>query len=104
MKVIQLDYNDYNNGEADIALFELSRWGYNKALQYVKKNFDDYDFEPEKIADFTWYNSNYYRNKEPLSFEEFLQCKYIVFSDDCDIYYYIKQVEVCCQNNYMSIE
>ena len=41
MKIIQVNYNDYNNGEEDTKLFEVSRWGYNKALEFGKKSFDD---------------------------------------------------------------
>lgn len=104
MKVIQVNYNDYNNGEEDTKLFEVSRWGYNKALEFVKKNFDAYDFSSEEIIDFSWNSNISSINKEPPSFEEFLQCRYVVFSDDYNIYYYIKQVEVLCQNNYMTIE
>ncbi len=104
MKVIKVDYNDYNNGDENTELFEVSKWGYNKALEFVKKSFDAYEFEPEEIADFTWYSNSSSGNKEPPSFEEFLQRRYVGFSDDCDIYYYIKQVEVHCRNNYMSIE
>ena len=104
MKVIKVDYNDYNNGDEDTGLFEVSKWGYNKALEFVKKSFDTYEFGPEEIADFTWYSNGSSGNKEPPSFEEFLQRRYVGFSDYCDIYYYIKQVEVHCRNNYMSIE